>query len=153
MSHAQPAGRGRNRPALRLVETKSLSREDWLEVRKNGIGGSDAKPYRDIRDGPGSVAFRFPTLQRRLFLQRHLAGELSYGLEFFRPLRPALPRYAAFRLVNCLMNCLAYASSRPNQSTPKASRFSLAKKRYLSRQYFPPDGETSRYMPPPSAKR
>lgn len=42
MSHAQPAGGGRNRPALRLVETKSLSREDWLEVRKNGIGGSDA---------------------------------------------------------------------------------------------------------------
>lgn len=42
MFHAQPAGRGRNRPALRLVETKSLSREDWLEVRKNGIGGSDA---------------------------------------------------------------------------------------------------------------
>lgn len=42
MSHAQPAGRGRNRPALRLVETKSLSREDWLEVRKSGVGGSDA---------------------------------------------------------------------------------------------------------------
>lgn len=42
MSHAQPAGRGRTRPALRLVETKSLSREDWLDVRKNGIGGSDA---------------------------------------------------------------------------------------------------------------
>lgn len=42
MSQAQPAERGRNRPALRLVETKSLSREDWLEVRKNGIGGSDA---------------------------------------------------------------------------------------------------------------
>ncbi|MBR8165578.1 YqaJ viral recombinase family protein [Burkholderia vietnamiensis] len=34
--------RGQQRPALRLVETKSLSREDWLEVRKNGIGGSDA---------------------------------------------------------------------------------------------------------------
>jgi putative phage-type endonuclease len=42
MSHAQPAGRARSRPALRLVETKSLSREDWLDVRKNGIGGSDA---------------------------------------------------------------------------------------------------------------
>jgi putative phage-type endonuclease len=42
MSQAQPAGRGRNRPALRLVETKTLSREDWLEVRKTGIGGSDA---------------------------------------------------------------------------------------------------------------
>ncbi|KVN20828.1 MULTISPECIES: lambda-exonuclease family protein [unclassified Burkholderia] len=32
----------RKRPALRLVETKDLSRDDWLEVRKNGIGGSDA---------------------------------------------------------------------------------------------------------------
>ncbi|MGF6611740.1 putative phage-type endonuclease [Paraburkholderia sp. WSM4175] len=42
MSQALPAGRSRNRPALRLVETKDLSREDWLEVRKNGIGGSDA---------------------------------------------------------------------------------------------------------------
>ncbi|KGE09821.1 endonuclease [Burkholderia gladioli] len=38
----ESAGRGRPRPALRLVETKSLSREDWLSVRKNGIGGSDA---------------------------------------------------------------------------------------------------------------
>ncbi|CAB3741227.1 hypothetical protein LMG22037_06469 [Paraburkholderia phenoliruptrix] len=42
MSQPEKAGRGRNRPALRLVETKDLSREDWLEVRKNGIGGSDA---------------------------------------------------------------------------------------------------------------
>ncbi|MGD7197271.1 YqaJ viral recombinase family protein [Ralstonia pseudosolanacearum] len=38
----ESVGRGRHRPALRLVDTKSLSREDWLEVRKNGIGGSDA---------------------------------------------------------------------------------------------------------------
>ncbi|PXW29763.1 YqaJ viral recombinase family nuclease [Paraburkholderia caballeronis] len=35
-------GRGRHRPALRLVETKDLAREDWLEVRKSGVGGSDA---------------------------------------------------------------------------------------------------------------
>jgi putative phage-type endonuclease len=42
MSLPEPAGRGRNRPALRLVETKDLSREDWLEVRKSGVGGSDA---------------------------------------------------------------------------------------------------------------
>lgn len=41
MSQVQLTGRGR-RPALRLVETKDLSREDWLSVRKNGIGGSDA---------------------------------------------------------------------------------------------------------------
>ncbi|SCC95135.1 Phage-type endonuclease [Thiomonas sp. X19] len=30
------------RPALRLVSTKALSREDWLDVRKTGIGSSDA---------------------------------------------------------------------------------------------------------------
>lgn len=42
MSQPEKAGRGRNRPALRLVETKDLPREEWLEVRKNGIGGSDA---------------------------------------------------------------------------------------------------------------
>lgn len=32
----------RSRPALRLVDTKDLSRSEWLEVRKSGIGGSDA---------------------------------------------------------------------------------------------------------------
>ena len=30
------------RPALRLVKTKDLPREDWLTVRKQGIGSSDA---------------------------------------------------------------------------------------------------------------
>ncbi|SCV02108.1 putative phage-type endonuclease domain protein [Cupriavidus necator] len=42
MSQAVMAERSRNRPALRLVNTKGLSREDWLAVRKTGIGGSDA---------------------------------------------------------------------------------------------------------------
>lgn len=41
MSQAQPAGRG-SRPALRIVETQNLSREDWLSVRQTGVGGSDA---------------------------------------------------------------------------------------------------------------
>jgi putative phage-type endonuclease len=31
-----------NRPALRLVKTNDLSRDDWLAVRKRGIGSSDA---------------------------------------------------------------------------------------------------------------
>jgi putative phage-type endonuclease len=35
-------GRGQNRPALRLVETRDLKRDDWLAVRRTGIGGSDA---------------------------------------------------------------------------------------------------------------
>ena len=34
--------RNRPRPALRLVATKQLLREDWLAVRKKGIGSSDA---------------------------------------------------------------------------------------------------------------
>ncbi|HDR9149377.1 endonuclease [Burkholderia vietnamiensis] len=42
MALPESIGNGWPRPALRLVETKSLSREDWLSVRKNGIGGSDA---------------------------------------------------------------------------------------------------------------
>ncbi|WP_312352330.1 lambda-exonuclease family protein [Pseudomonas sp.] len=32
----------KQRPALRLVSTKELPREDWLAVRKRGIGSSDA---------------------------------------------------------------------------------------------------------------
>jgi putative phage-type endonuclease len=32
----------KSRPALRLVDTRKIERADWLEVRKNGIGGSDA---------------------------------------------------------------------------------------------------------------
>lgn len=31
-----------SRPALRLVKTKDLPRDDWLSVRKQGIGSSDA---------------------------------------------------------------------------------------------------------------
>ncbi|PVX97671.1 YqaJ viral recombinase family protein [Paraburkholderia unamae] len=42
MSQPETAGRRRNRPALRLVETKHLERDDWLAVRRTGIGGSDA---------------------------------------------------------------------------------------------------------------
>lgn len=44
--HAKP------RPALRLIKTKELPRDDWLAVRRTGIGSSDAaaavglNPYR-----------------------------------------------------------------------------------------------------------
>ncbi|QOQ83785.1 YqaJ viral recombinase family protein [Comamonas thiooxydans] len=48
--HAAPAVRSTSAPsrtprkgaALRLVSTKDLEREDWLEVRRTGIGSSDA---------------------------------------------------------------------------------------------------------------
>ncbi len=43
MNAPLPAQRqARNRPALRLVKTQALSRDDWLDFRKTGIGGSDA---------------------------------------------------------------------------------------------------------------
>lgn len=42
MSQSETAGAERRRPALRLVDTKDLSRGEWLEARKSGIGGSDA---------------------------------------------------------------------------------------------------------------
>ena len=29
-------------PALRLIDTREMAREEWLEVRKRGIGSSDA---------------------------------------------------------------------------------------------------------------
>ena len=41
MQPATHQGR-RGRPALRLVSTNDMSRGDWLQVRKQGIGGSDA---------------------------------------------------------------------------------------------------------------
>ncbi len=43
MTNALPAEKpARARPALRLVKTQDLSREQWLAVRKDGIGSSDA---------------------------------------------------------------------------------------------------------------
>ncbi|CAN7505424.1 YqaJ viral recombinase family protein [Cupriavidus necator] len=39
MQHTKPS---KVRPALRLVDTRGLSRDDWLAVRRTGIGGSDA---------------------------------------------------------------------------------------------------------------
>ncbi len=48
----QPAAR--SRPALRLVSTRELDRQQWLEVRRGGIGSSDAaaavglNPYKSM---------------------------------------------------------------------------------------------------------
>lgn len=42
MSAIQPEGPRARKPALKLVKTQDLSRDDWLAVRRTGIGGSDA---------------------------------------------------------------------------------------------------------------
>lgn len=39
---ALPKRHPEDRPALRLIDTREIERADWLEVRKTGIGGSDA---------------------------------------------------------------------------------------------------------------
>lgn len=39
---ALPKRQQDTRPALRLVDTRKIERADWLQVRKTGIGGSDA---------------------------------------------------------------------------------------------------------------
>lgn len=39
---ALPKRKSDTRPALRLIDTRKIERADWLEVRKQGIGGSDA---------------------------------------------------------------------------------------------------------------
>jgi putative phage-type endonuclease len=41
-STAQDTARSRRKPALKLVKTQALDRVQWLEVRKRGIGSSDA---------------------------------------------------------------------------------------------------------------
>lgn len=40
--HRAPETPSKPRPALRLVKTQELPREQWLQVRKGGIGSSDA---------------------------------------------------------------------------------------------------------------
>ncbi|GAB7534626.1 YqaJ viral recombinase family nuclease [Burkholderia sp. 3C] len=42
MAAIQPDDPRKRRSALRLVKTQDLSRDDWLAVRRTGIGGSDA---------------------------------------------------------------------------------------------------------------
>ncbi len=44
MSEALKAGRvpAKPRPALKLVKTTNLNRDEWLDIRKGGIGSSDA---------------------------------------------------------------------------------------------------------------
>jgi putative phage-type endonuclease len=42
VSAIQPEGPRARKPALKLVKTQELSRDDWLAVRRTGIGGSDA---------------------------------------------------------------------------------------------------------------
>src|SRR6202051_189437 len=42
MSAVEDAGPRKGRPSLKLVKTNQLNRDEWLAVRKGGIGSSDA---------------------------------------------------------------------------------------------------------------
>src|SRR5437763_9942981 len=54
MINSVAAGSDRPRAALRLVSTRGLDRQQWLEVRRGGIGSSDAaaavglNPYKSM---------------------------------------------------------------------------------------------------------
>ena len=41
-SHQQQPRPPRGKPALKLIKTNNLPREDWLQMRQQGIGSSDA---------------------------------------------------------------------------------------------------------------
>lgn len=49
----------RSQPALKLVKTHDLSRDQWLTVRKGGIGSSDAASadahHRKLVNSPRAV--------------------------------------------------------------------------------------------------
>ena len=67
----------KTRPALRLVGTKQLPREDWLAVRKRGIGSSGAaadmglNPYTSQLYWPLGFPRRLPVKYRLInFLKR-----------------------------------------------------------------------------------
>ncbi len=76
----------KKRPALRLVSTKELPREDWLQIRKQGIGSSDAaaavglNPYKSQlelwlektgRTGLGLFVTSVRRRRRRRWSRRH----------------------------------------------------------------------------------
>src|SRR6059058_4244881 len=54
MNNSVAAGSDRPKAALRLVSTRDLDRQQWLEVRRGGIGSSDAaaavglNPYKSM---------------------------------------------------------------------------------------------------------
>ena len=53
----RPPKRKISRPALRLISTNGLSHDSWLNVRKQGIGSSDAAAAvkQDYSDSAGLV--------------------------------------------------------------------------------------------------
>ncbi|SUA78206.1 putative phage-type endonuclease [Pandoraea pnomenusa] len=160
MALPESVGCGRHRPALRLVETKDLSRDDWLEVRKNGIGGSDAAAAVGLSPYMSPLELWLIKTGRDTNLPRPDPQDTTEPVFWGVMLEPIVAASYTKQTGNTPGSTPAAsflrASSRFSRAaangtsgyTPKASRFSLPKKRYLSRQYFPPDGETSRYMPP-----
>lgn len=60
----------RSRPALRLVDTRKIERADWLQVRKSGIGGSDAAAAVGLNPHKSALALWMEKTSRE--------GELRY---------------------------------------------------------------------------
>ncbi len=83
MSEAMKAGRApvRPRPALKLVRTANLNRDEWLDVRKRGIGSSDAGAALGLHPYKSPLALWMEKTDR------------DGGLPYVDPLDEASPMY------------------------------------------------------------
>ena len=79
------------RPALRLVKTNDLDREQWLDVRRRGIGSSDAaaavglNPYQSqlelwMQKTGLEWFYRFLQEPRRMFRRYFIEDMAFFGL-------------------------------------------------------------------------
>ena len=102
-----------NRPALRLVSTKNLEREEWLNIRKKGIGSSDAaaavglNPYKSQlelwMEKTGRDA-ELPQLDQLTIPALH-SGERSWSRLWPRitPIKPVTVSVASMRYYSMLI--------------------------------------------------
>ena len=95
------------RPALRLINTKSITHDEWLDVRKQGIGSSDAaaaiglNPYQSqlelwmIKTGRDTASM--PSEDSAGYAPIHWHGcsltltAKSWGRMTYKPIRHPLP--------------------------------------------------------------
>lgn len=87
--HPAPARSPRKGAALRLVSTKDLEREDWLEVRRTGIGSSDAA---------AAIGLNPYQSQLELWMQKTGKGDLLPAVDLTLPLESVSHSWTTSRL-------------------------------------------------------
>lgn len=97
----------KKRPAPRLINTKELPREDWLQIRKLGIGSSDAAT---------AVGLNSNKSQLELFL-----GKTSLDAGMPTALSEAAPAgsIASVATAQCVLSQPAVLNAAPDSPSPK----------------------------------